>query len=105
MCSSDLGLLCDNLPDGSVGSGSAAGPGETQNTDSVGGADNINDPSNVGGAQIKQEDVKPNVSNCSTPLQQQNASSVLPSETDLFDGFDSKDGGKKASHGNISFDE
>lgn len=78
-------LLCDNNPDTANNSNNAAGA-QTPNT-----AEEMN-PGSVGGAQVKHEDVKPNVSNCSTPLQ--NASSVLPSDTDLFDGFDSKDGGK-----------
>ena len=90
---SNDGLLCDsNNPDQVAGSGGQTGSGETPNADGTGSSvaenqNSNNDPNNVGGAQIKQEDTKPNASNCSTP-------GVLPSETDLFDGFDSKDGGK-----------
>ena len=96
--SNDGGLLCDNTNpeagNNAAAAGSGGGPGgETPNVEAAGGNSDNNDPGSVG-AQVKQEDVKPNVSNCSTPLQQQNASSVLPSDTDLFDGFDSKDGGK-----------
>ena len=104
--SNNDGLHCDNNnpnnqnPDGSQGGGVGEPPNQADNQVGDGSNpnqnSNINDPNNQG-AQIKQEDVKPNASNCSTPggmPGQQNASSVLPSDTDLFDGFDSKDGGK-----------
>lgn len=99
--SSSDGLLCDsNNPE--AGGTPAASANVTANNSAPGSvpgsgdcAPNAgdNDDPNGGGAQVKQEDVKPNVSNCSTPLQQ-NTSGVLPPDTDLFDGFDTKDGGK-----------
>ena len=83
------GLLCDN---GLETASALTGGGSNS---ARGTPDNSNEgPGSVGGgAQIKSEDVKPTVSNCSTPLQSTN--NQLPPEADLFDGFptDSKDGG------------
>ena len=86
------GLLCDNGLE-TAGSASAGGGGSNS---ARGTPDNSNEggPGSVGGAQIKSEDVKPSVSNCSTPLQSTN--NPLPSDMDLLDGFDSKDGGKRS---------
>ena len=88
------GLLCDNGLE-TAGSASAGGGGSNS---ARGTPDNSNEggPGSVGGAQIKSEDVKPSVtSNCSTPLQ--STSNQLPSDMDLLDGFDSKDGGKRST--------
>ena len=89
-------LLCDNTnPEAGSNAATAgsAGGAETPNAEAAGGNSDNNDPGSVG-AQVKSEDIKPNLSNCSTPLQPPNASSGLPSDTDLFEGFDSKDGVK-----------
>ena len=79
-------LLCDTNSEAAP-SGAAPGGGPEAPNDNVATSDNISNTE--AGAQVKQEDVKPNAS---TPMGQ-NASGVLPSDTDLFDGFDSKDGG------------
>lgn len=91
------GLLCDNNPEGS--SGPVGSAGESTNANNDGNSDN-ND-NNAAGAQVKHEvkheDVKPNLSNCSTPIHQQGPNASLPSDTDFLDGFDSKDGGNLTS--------
>lgn len=72
-------LLCDNgLDNNNPGGGTSSTP-DNNNPDCPGSV----------GAQVKSEpDMKPN---CSTP-------SVLPPDAaDLFDGFDSKDGGQFAA--------
>jgi hypothetical protein len=89
------GLICDN------GLGEATGSGGTpDNSSNLGGSGvldlNTGGPGSVG-AHSKasgghQEDVKPSVSNCSTPLQNTSAGALNSADTDFLDGFDSKDG-------------
>ena len=83
------GLLCDNgleTASASAGGGSNSAHGTPDNSNEGG-------PGSVGGAQIKTEqDVKPSLSNSSTPLPS-STNNPLPPDADLFDGFDSKDGG------------
>ena len=111
--SNNDGLHCDsNNPNDQPGGGGGpqGGPGGGQgdnngpnqgHPDGLSGSADQN--SNNEGAQIKQEDVKPNALNSGTPGgmgpggQQNNTSSVLPPEFDGLGDFppDSKDGGKQ----------
>lgn len=82
------GLLCDNNPEGS-----SVGSGDTTNANNEGNSDNNDNAGAQVKHEVKHEDVKPNISNCSTPIHQQGQNASLPSDTDFLDGFDSKDGG------------
>jgi hypothetical protein len=109
--SNNDGLHCDsNNPNDQPGGGPQGGPGGGQGDNNGGHPDGLtgsaDQNSNIEGAQIKQEDVKPNTLNSSNSGpggmggpggQQNNASSVLPPEFDGLGDFppDSKDGGKR----------